>query len=271
MKQTRQLRLIIKDLDIDNLPEFPVRIKSVKAEVQKTLFGNGNKRRAHILMGTFYELMSIVLYGGKLADGFFLDKKTDENEKNGNHLSGMIKPDVLNAIIKLMIESKAVRSGHQFIILDEQIDRYKLYQSMFPEFKIYYTIWRHSLRNIKTYSQDHETLFKELCQKTVCCLVFPLRVILNMHQCKEFMRYESENWYYCTRVNSGFLNLPFSNQEKFFEVLQLPSDQFDISFYKLPLDISVCGFNISSFPVAVVKDLKYEDWAINFSDDFIPF
>jgi hypothetical protein len=242
---------------------FPVEKKKIKIPIQLEMFEKDSKRRAHVSMGLFYELLCISLFGGYLADQFDIKVKGKEIR---------IAPDVFVPKEKRMIESKANRTGHQLNLLDGQIDRYKTYQSLYPNHTIYYVIWRHSLRNIRRYHWSIETLFEDLCNKTLCAMILPFSLILKLHENKDFKRYETDKWDHCTRMGSYILNLLFSNPTMFFKTICMNGDRdrFFHSYYMLP-EVRINQFRIDPFPIVWVKDLNYREWADKMIDEYIPF
>jgi len=261
MKQNRQLRLILKDMDSRSWKTFPVKKDKISLPIQLDLFVKNYSKRAHITMGLFYELLCICLLGGRLADQMQI-KLGLENT--------IIKPDIFNLKRKKIIESKAMGSGHQLNLLDDQIERYKVYQSLYPDYKIHFILWRHSLRNIKSYSKNLQSLIEDLCHKTLCSIILPFSLILKIHESKMFQRYESEKWDHCTRINSSFINGIFINPDSFFELICDKNDNFAVEYFMTP-KISFSGNNIPPFPVAWIKDINYQTWVENFVEKFIPF
>lgn len=261
MKQNRQLRLILRDLNFSDWKEFPVRKNTVSLPIQLDLFAKDYSKRSHVTMGLFYELLGTCLFGGKLTGQSQIDTGIKD-------LS--IKPDIFCKKKKMIIESKAMRTGHQLLLLDDQIERYKAYQTLYLDYEIYFIIWRHSLRNIKSYSKSLDKLILDLCEKTLCAVIIPFSLIVKIHGNDSFIRYEEEKWAKCTRLNSDFINQAFIDQELFFSRLQVIMNEFETLYYKTP-DLAFNKIKIKSFPVVWIKDLNHESWVKKIVDNYIPF
>lgn len=261
------LRASLKKINKTEWPLFSMAKNEIKLHVQYELFERDNRRKAHITMGLFYELLCTGLFGGTLTDR--IDIKV-------NHKNIRIEPDVFCFRQKKIIESKGHRTGGKLNLLDDQVEKYKDYQMQYPDFEIYYVIWNHTLREITSYSQRLEMLFKDLSEQTVCALILPFSIILKMHENRDpmfFRRYDSDRWYRCVAVSSRFLNLPFLDSEMFFHLLSLNGSRnnFLCDYYLLPEGIKINQFEIKPFPIVWIKDLNYKQWAEELADDRIPF
>lgn len=260
MKQNRQLRLILRDLDRSGWRTFPVKRREIDFPIQLDLFARDYSKRAHVVMGLFYELLCTCLFGGKLAD----QTNIKQDLKNV-----IVKVDVFNWKRKRIIESKACRSGHRLSLLDDQTERYQIVQSLYPDYEIDYVVWRHTLRGIKSYSRKLDSLIDDLCDKTLCTVILPFSVITKIYRCKEFQRWESEKWDHCTQVHSRFLNLVFSDPVSFFNRISVDNGRFEVEYYETP-EISFGSRRVKSMPVAWVKDRDYKKWVEGFVDK-VPF
>ena len=90
-------------------------------EIDHKTFDNDNTRSARAMaMGDFYENITAGFYGGSLNGRIIL--------KNGDNSKTIINTDIYHSERKIMYEVKASQSGHHIILLDRQINNYKLYQ-----------------------------------------------------------------------------------------------------------------------------------------------
>lgn len=254
----KYLKNILKDIDKSEWKLFPVNKKKIHLPIQLDLFAKDYSKRSHITMGLFYELMCIILFGGKLADHLEI--------KNGlDNIT--IKPDIFSPNRKKIIESKAMRSEHQLLLLDDQIERYNICQYLYPDYKIHFVIWRHSLRNIRSYSSSLEKLIDDLCKNTLCCIILPFSIITAIHKSLNFQRYEEDKWDNLTKINSDFINQIFIDQNLFFARIPIERNGFEVEYYNMP-NIYFNENKIKSFPVVWIRDNNYKSWSQKIIDKY---
>jgi len=217
--------------------------------------------QAHVRMGVFFEMVSACLFGGVLVDSVV-------SEKKGIYIG--CKPDVKNGKDKRFIESKAVRMGNQLNLLHGQVSAYKALQIVYPGFDIYYCIWRHSVKGIKSYSGSHMDLNKELAEKTRAGILVPFSLIERMcfEEGNELARYvDNKAWPDCTRIKSTILN---SILFKPSETLEKYGGDYKYTYkrYRTPR-LKVDGVFVESFPIIVVEN-KNDNWKDNLLNT-VPF
>lgn len=206
----------------------------------------------HVEMGLFYELLTVVLFGGKLIDAI--------KESACELCFGSNKPDVVSEKRKVCYESKANRSGHQLNILKSQFDRYCLTQLLHQDYKINYCIYRHTTKNIKSYQGSRMELFSELATTTTkALLVLPLQVIWDMFHCEKFKYYKNEAWGECRRIPSTFINSLIRNP---YPGLEHIANDDNLYRYKSELKkspvVKIDGFEVVQFPVRIITAIDSE-------------
>lgn len=232
---------------------------------QLKLFGEARRRRSHVRMGDFYEMLSSSLFGGKLHD-------TDGDWRTGQGCN----PDIISERQKLIIESKANRIGHQLNLLDEQVERYRNLQLSLPNHRILYTIWRHKFQNIKAFSGTSTELFDELSTCTVACVVLSFSLILSLWRIrKESLgrkRYETDKWYHCTRVGSKLTNRFLTEPECVLRDLGEDPGEFQIEGFRSSPSLRVNGAPMCRFYIRTCTDKRHKAFFDKeFGADKVPF
>ena len=220
----------------------------------------------HNSLGYIYELITAALYGGKLTNRRYLSSTDNQGQTNGEHNASnnsnsnsnsneeLIKPDVVYKRENQIGESKACVLGGACTILDAQMNRYRQIQSEEKKSRIYFAIYRHSIRKIKSYKGSEEELFKEVCEKTHLLVTLPLSIILELHNTpkKELVyRYEGSGYGYpqCTCIRSHIINKFLKEPETVIEEAGLNPDD-----YALEKRLSPQSFFIEKTPI---KQFKY--------------
>lgn len=227
---------------------------------QQLIFpGIGLENCGHVRMGVFYELMTTGIFGGKLFDSV---KEFKEMHK------GWIRPDVLND--RELFESKALRQGQQLNLIDEQINKYKMFQILHPKDVVYYAIWRHGFKgNIQKTCLSLDELHRVLSKNTYACIVMPFSIIWTMFESSRFKRYKGagDAWPPCTRIGSKFVNDFLFTTEDCLSVLNLDDQRFTVDKRLSPKDFWVEGKQVKTFPFVFIKDNNHQEWVEEVLDE----
>lgn len=228
-----------------------------------------SKSKRGMVMGTFYEYLNRALYGGKLND-----LKYDIENPNGDLGEDSIKPDVIDHDNRVVWEAKACRASHSCNIMNRQLEGYKYIQYIYPDAKILFALYRHTLKGIKskpTEGFSEEDIVRELTNRTMFSVVLPLSLILRLqeiprsHGINHARLYEGgREWPDCLVINprtiDGFLFEP----EKILTYLDLNPKDFEIERYKTPVGLQVNRRKIKPFPIVRVLSRKPWEWAEEF-------
>ncbi len=224
-----------------------------------------NEYCSHVRMGMFYELMTQGFFGGQLWDSI---------KPANNKYKGWIKPDIIREEIKTIWESKACRQGHQMNFLDEQLERYQMFQILYPDFTIYFAFWRHSFKNIKSCKLSVKDLFAGLSTATRAGIVLPFSIIVALWKMEipEYgvKRYEEGPWHNCTRIGSKFLNLFILDPDYAIDRIGLDPARFEYERRMSPSDFRIAQNEIDYFPFIIIKDTMYSDWVYQLKNE-VPF
>lgn len=260
----KSLYKIVKE---DILPKHTCSIKPKesniysKKQIQHSFpgFSDEMNTKDKVKLGTFYELLTSGLFGGSLADIFTLVGFQDNNTLK-------IHPDVLDTKRKNIRESKAIVTGGHLTLFDGQINRYSWYQSMYPEFKTFFVVWRHNLKKRMNNYVSYIEVFKELANKTIYGAVIPFSLIFAMHASKDqdiIRRFELDTWEHCTTVKSQFLNLFIFNPEEAIKKLEFSCSDFIIKRLVTPDNMTMEGLKLDKIPIIVIDHVTYADWVQN--------
>jgi len=215
----------------------------------------------HVQMGLFYELVTTGLFGGRLWQSAV---------KQTKFWKGWIQPDVITPNGRTLWESKALRTGHQMNLLDEQINKYKTYQILYPESIIYYAFYRHTFKGIKKMSCTYTELMGYLAGNTLAGIMLPFSLVLRMFSHKRFKRYENGPWHDCTQINSTFLNQFIFDPDTAIRELEWEPKRFVYERHTTPNDFVVEDKWVHPFPFIQIRDKGYNNWAKKLSNE-IPF
>jgi len=208
---------------------------------------------AHVKMGQFYEHLTKALFGGQLCDSII-------ECKNGKGRSG-IKPDIIDRPNEIAIESKANRSGHHMNLLDDQMESYRLFQTLNESYTIYFVFYRHGYKRIKSIKESLADLHKNLSQKTYAAIKLPFDIVYTMWKHKGFKRYVQKTWHYCTIINSTFMNMFLFEPQKALTTIGLNLNEFDFYCSLSSQQLSIEGCLMDQFLIVDYKSKNYSNWS----------
>lgn len=266
----KPLKRLLKSLD----GKFGPELRPVKREVgrKQGLFWKDVTYASHVSMGDFYELVTAGFYGGKLANRRYLEETNSREHPsyNGGEGSGLIKPDVIDAERGQNWEAKAVVAGNTCNLADAQIWRYMMMQRQDPSSKFYFALYRHNLRGVKSFDGTEEELFRALANQTLCSVVLPLSIVLQLYDWPAgtrnnlVYRYDGSRYTPCTCVRSHAINKFFFQSDELIGDLDLNLEDYEVVHLKSPKDFSVAGIRLSQFPIVWIKDRDYKSWIRGF-------
>jgi len=261
----------------DVLPSFteeiiPVyRSVSVPVQISMSCRQLSPKERANF-MGLFYECMTRALYGGKLND---LDYEV--NWRNGERVSGTVRPDIINHKDGIAQDSKACCSGSECVISLKQFEGYRFLQSSNPDFQYLFPIYRHGLKGIKSAPTEGFTekgIVLELARKTFHSVVLPLSVLIKMKEIPyvgglNISRItETKNWRTSLNLKSSVINRFLFDPKGVLGIIGLNSEEFEIQRYRSPEELKICGVRIRPFPILRILNRDNSGWAEKFIFDY---
>ncbi len=221
---------------------------------------------SHVMMGVFYELLTMGLFGGRLYDSVKSSAK--------DHYRGWIQPDVLNEEDSETIESKGCRIGHQLYLQEHQIKKYHMFQILYPEQKIYYAIWRHSFRGIMNCGLGAPELFSELSKVTRAGMLLPFSIIMRIYETdnkdKGVTYYDNRVFGNGAKVSSTLLNNFLFKPREIITDLGLEPDRFEMDRRLTPVDFRIEGNKVVGFPFIIIEDTLYSDWVYGIANE-VPF
>lgn len=263
--------------------ELQVQSLELKVPTQMDLPKIPTLSKRAVAMGRYYEFMTRGFFGGVLSDLKYLEAQ--DNENHHNHFS---IPDVTNHEEGVLWESKACCSGHSCNLLDSQIEGYKSRQLDEPDLRIFFVVYRHVLRGIKsTYKGSERELFEELNKKTMLALVLPFSLVLGLHEpiheenphwsrlCymyeeKEGIgRTDGKHHYFgsCTYIRSPTLNRFLTEPEEVIQEIGYDVSAFNIKRRITPEGLRVNKNPVRQFPVVLISDVNHEQWFKGFKYD----
>lgn len=228
-----------------------------------------------VMMGRYYEFMTQAFYGGKLSDL----KYFENSKQNGQRTFWSIKPDIIDDAKRKIGESKACVSGYRLHLLDKQLEKYESIQYDNPDSIVYFAVYRHIFRGIKsTWRGSEQELFKELSKKTMFSLVLPLSIILRLYKSDNqnlISRYDGELFDKCTSIKSQTLNSFLTEPKEIINQLGF-SDNFDIVRSLSPKNFRTNKNKVKQFPIVIISDKNHEKWVLKFKKQYdeenpIPF
>jgi hypothetical protein len=222
------------------------------------------------ILGDFYEFMTAGIYGGIIRQNICTTS------------SAYVEPDVLNKETRQGFESKACHCSELLKLNDHQVQRYQGLQFLMQDYSFYFAVYKHSLTGLNDY--EEETLFLGLSDKTLCSVVIPLSLVLDMHCTRDenlVYRYDGDKWYPNTAIRSRTLNKFFGDLRKGSEseiVREIGANPKDYTFRRLmsPINFFIKGNRIKPFPVMFISDRNHEEWLRKFLETYeiqkeIPF
>lgn len=221
-------------------------MKSHKA-IQMPLFRIRLANKFH--MGFFFELLSAGLFGGKL-----IDSVTELPEDSPYD----IKPDVES--VDKIIESKCIVNGSHLNLYDDQIGKYKVYQTMKPDKQISFAIWRHSLRATGVHRGSIAELLMAITERLQAGIVLPLSIMTKLWENDtKISRKYGEPWC-CVSVKSPVINNFIFNPWAMVERLHLNPEDYRITRYISPQNFIVDKISVKQFPLIIIEDRYPAKW-----------
>lgn len=252
-------------------------LKSIDMPSQQELFSTNFTNNSHIKMGLFYEMLTALLFGGRLSDSLLRSQRGAKRDEGP-------MPDVWDRKRDRMGESKACRNGHQLNLLDGQIALYRRFQILKPNTRIYFSIWRHRFPSIKKFRGSCDELFSSLAEKTSAGIILPFTIINYIHSMETEMRhhireksgiilrrYEEDTWDHCTRVSSSLINSFILTPNKTISRLGLDIDDYSWNRYLVP-EVTIAGVQINQpIPFILITDNDHSANVEKHINDIVPF
>lgn len=256
-------------------------LKPIKKHIRiQTLLGvDGSKYMstgASKYMGTFYEILSQALYGGKFGETFEIELEDR---------TSIMQPDIVNYDDNTILEVKACHSKKGFILQDEQVMLYKNLQRKFLEGyknypKIYFALYAHPHYGIKSWNGTLNELYSMLCcEKLLYSAIVPLSLILELHKPERgttglVYRYDRRETRYDngTKVRSSAIIRLLSEPEKVIEELGLKKSDYNIERLKVPVGMHMTldvFKRIRQFPIVRIEHNYHDKWANSFVDQYL--
>jgi hypothetical protein len=263
-------------------PDDPFRfsgVRRIRVPRQPDLFNRGKFVPANnVRMGYFYELLTQAYFGGKVVNHLYYERR---NAEEGN---GLTKPDVVDGKRNRVFESKANRSGHQLLLLDEQMQRYQYVQATKERPEIFFVVYRHTVPGIRSYKESEAVLWNALAKKTFRVVVLPFSVVHQMYGiCGDakyhplVKRYDNprgqDTGYNCARVRSPTVNAFLDNPHVSLAALGLDPERYRWRVGETP-GVIVDGIRVGGIPFAWIQDADHAEWASRFVEEFhrdVPF
>lgn len=267
VRRGNQLRYILGDVEpLHKTIIVPASNKArYPAPVQLCLFEQ--KTGGNVKMGSFYEAMTMGIFGGKMLDIHYFDKESQEEE---NQFA--IHPDVISDRRKKAWESKAIRVGQGLNIIDSQVKKYKMFQILKPDYRFYWVFWRHEFKGIIKHKGDVLEINKILSRVTLCGIVVPFNFITKYSEMgdtfyddgrKRTKRWENDNWHHCTSLASPEINRLLYEPEAIGEEFGM---DLDIQRVRTPEGFKVEDQDIDPLCIVIINDRNYSKWARELSD-----
>ena len=247
----------------ETLVPMKSRMPNLRKSLDEVISGN----LAAVAMGTFYENLTNLFFGGLLRT----------SPRVREFAGSEIIPDIVNFKTKEVFESKAVNRRYHCNVTYTQLDGYGDLQSDHPDYSINFVIYRHGLNGIKSgWNGPRGDLFKELASGTLYAVVLPLCLILNMYANSppSVTDYKNADTCYsdCMCIRSPWLCAVFENPQKELQKHGFEESGQNISRTLTP-ERKVYGFHLKQFPLVVIEDLD-NSWRNNLQQeklDEVPF
>ena len=219
-------------------------------------------------MGTYYEFITQGFYGGKLSDLKYITRTNGRDE--GELFSA--KPDIIDTRRKKVGESKACYSGESCKLQDLQIERYKSIQYDNQDSAVYFAIYRHTLKGIKSiWKGSEKELLEELADKTRFSIVLPFSIILSLYKSKNLelvYRYDGKKFYKCSSIRSLTINRFLTEPKGVIEQLDLNYNNFIVNRFLSPKNFHTNNHRVRQFPLLTIFDLDHEQWVEQFKHQY---
>ena len=215
--------------------------KQLHVDMQLAMFNNPthNVDRRHYIIGDFFELLTVMIFGGKRRDW---------------EPSARFCPDVTNGMT--LMESKAVAWNSELRLQQYQVDRYN------EEFRgVNYIIYKYMIARPMSAigGSAMDVYFEHLSKKVGFCIVMPLTLIklLVREGNGRYQGFSFECPEPITRISSTFLKLMMVRPgASLHEGFGVRTSVFRYNKRFLPGGLVMCGHEIEPFPILIIKDRK---------------
>lgn len=244
--------------------------KIIKINQQETFGFYIPSVQRHVSLGDFYEYMTQGIWGGKLQNRLLVENGNKTESEDRKSIYSLVKPDLIQENTKQIGESKAIRSGQSVNLIDTQLNRYRLLQSLDKNAHIYFAIYRHSFPKIMSFRGSVDSLFEQLSNVTHHSIVLPFSLILELNQSpneKLVYRYDGERFYACSCLRSPTINRLLTEPEEVLKDLGMNIGNFLIKRYLSPESFSIGRNKIKQFPILRIFDKDHSKWVKNFKFD----
>jgi len=166
------------------------------------------------------------------------------------------------------IEIKASRIGKGDLKLEDikMAKRCLIYNNEFVFNKnIIYTLFSHKIGRLRDFSEEKE-LIQSLCSNTFSMIQFPFRVAFDLWISKKSGRVDGDytKKYICSRIYSHFWNSLLLYPEETLKYHDVDIEGLEFIKGKMSNNIIFNGFNLSQFPVLIIKNNKSKEWEDKF-------
>ena len=199
--------------------------------------------------GDFYEVLTKAFYGGEL--------KTQISLPNG----GTAKPDIIDDDKKIFIDSKGTSTSHACILRDEQLELYKRLLELYPNYSLYFALYKHGIAAIKSeWKGDHDELVSRLTEDTIYSIVLPFSLVIELNKPKSetrglVYRYGGETLYgKCTCLRPMSTIRLLAEPEELLERLRLDPKRFNYERFLSPNEFKVNDRTLRQFPILRISE-----------------
>jgi hypothetical protein len=215
-----------------------------------------------VKLSRFYEILTKGIYGGELKEQYGIKLSPLENYL-------LVEPDV--SCKDFFRETKSISPGRCLQLKDEQmaknflLERYKI--DLKKEIK--FEIFRHGIKKLQSdyIEKDIEILFKKLADSTKFMISLPFRVIFDIYisgKCSRQKGNEKHDSY--TRIDSSPINALLAYPEETLNYFNVELEGLKIIKSKLPEGMKLNNFEISPFPILIIKNVNSEKWSEKFNE-----
>jgi len=241
-------------------PVIPVKNKNISYYIPPEqlvipIIDKGSKLKAKL--GRYFEVLSQGIYGGDSKERYELS----EDDSDENYVS---EPDITHANRNLVREVKAVCTGLDLKLLDNQINKYiklKLSEELDGNPEIRFDVFRHKAKNLLSeYKLEALEVLADKLTKNVRFMVsFPFTVAYAIFMNKPgnsklTSRYEGGYFATLTRLNSSGLNGLLASPEKTLRKLGLNDSDYFFIKGRFPNDVKVNNKFVNPFPVLKIYE-----------------
>ncbi|MEK6899286.1 MAG: hypothetical protein AABW79_04280 [Nanoarchaeota archaeon] len=187
------------------------------------MFGN-DVSSSHI--GLFFELLSTGIYGGNLVDSVSPFLSSD------SFISSFPRVDIVDVPGKVARECKGCSYAKEMILRDEQVGNYDSCQLRHPDYRLIFEIYKHRLKNIRSFKGPERELHKSLAGNLGYSLRLDYLLLKDLtsralEQKAEYngrklvTRAEASSYRNSSRLTPSFLNGLFEEPEKIVDCIGL--------------------------------------------------